>query len=62
MEFTAWPISLLRGGGCTLCRDEKAAQERKKSIEQFVQELKEINPKIKVLGNTYKNAHTPILC
>ena len=60
--ITPYPTSLLKGGGCPKCRDDRFAQERKKTIEQFISDLSTANSKIEVLGSTYINAHTPILC
>ena len=57
-----YPTSLLRGGGCSLCRDEYNAEQRKKTLRQFKDDLSKVNCNIEVLGNTYVNAYTKILC
>lgn len=62
--FNQWeptPSSLIRGHGCPVCAKVKLAKKFAKTKEQFVAEMKEINPEIKILGE-YKNARTRILC
>ena len=48
------PNSLLQGSGCPKC-----ANNQKKTNEDFIQEMKEYNPYIEVVGE-YINAHTPL--
>lgn len=62
--LTQWaptPSSLIQGHGCPKCARSRLAKKYAKTKEQFVEEMKEINPMIKVLGE-YKNAKTKILC
>ena len=55
-EWEVTPHNLLRGRGCPLC-----GGALKKTHEQFVEELKQINPDIEVVGE-YVNALTKIKC
>ena len=50
----AWPDSLLKGHGCPVC-----ANNIRKSHETFVQEMRNYNPHIEIIG-TYKTALTPL--
>lgn len=59
--WEAKPASLLNGIGCPKCGRVRTAQKRTKTHEQFIEELKQINPNIEVL-DTYKKGHTKILC
>lgn len=54
------PYSILRGVGCYKCSSEKIRNKLVKSDSQYINELKEINPNIKVVEE-YKNSLTPIL-
>lgn len=54
------PSNVLQGGGCPMCGGEKTGDKLRKSHEQYVNELKELNKNVLVLG-TYVNANTPIL-
>ena len=54
------PTSILQGFGCLECGKEKVSIINTKSHEQYVNELKKINPNIEVVGN-YTNANTSIL-
>ena len=56
--WKATPNNLLHGKGCPFC-----AGNRKKTTEQFMQELSVINPNVTVLGS-YVNASTkiPVIC
>lgn len=54
------PLSILQGCGCIECGKEKQTIQRRKSHEQYVEELGKINPDI-VLIDTYINAYAPIL-
>ena len=53
-EWNAWPSELLAGHGCSLCY-----KSQKRTQEQFVTELYDINPQIEVLGQ-YINANTKL--
>lgn len=60
IDWKTIPSNILKGRGCKQCKGEKIANIKSKSHEQYVQEVKEVNPDVIVLGN-YVNAHTPIL-
>lgn len=60
VEWKIYPDSLLRGHGCYKCGNEKIGDKNKKSSEKYIEELKEINPKI-IAIDTYVDANTPIL-
>lgn len=47
--------------GCPLCSNKSSANKRTKTHEKFINELKNINPDIEVLGK-YINNHTKIKC
>ena len=49
-----WPLPLLKGHGCPQC-----ANNIKKSHSTFVQEMREYNPNIEIIGK-YQTALTPI--
>ena len=55
-EWEVIPDSLLRGIGCPKC-----SGKAKKSTEEFIKEIKEINDNIEVLGE-YKSNKTKIKC
>lgn len=59
--WDASPGDLLSKKGCPLCGRKKAANTLRKSHEDFIRELKEINPNVLVLG-TYSSFVTPIGC
>ena len=56
-EFDAFPQNMLRGHGCRKCGNEKQSQRQTKSHSKFVEDLKSINPNIKVTGK-YTNMDT----
>ena len=61
-EWTTLPkVLITNGSGCPICGKEKAIKGETKSQEQFVFELKNVNPDIIVLGD-YVNTHTKIKC
>lgn len=60
-QWEALPYSLLQGHGCKLCGHISDTKARTKSQEQFVDELKKINPNIKVIGE-YITARKTIKC
>lgn len=43
-EFDSIPNNMLRGHGCKLCGIEKNSSSRTKPHDQFVSEVKKINP------------------
>ena len=58
-HWSAFPGNILKGRGCPKCKSIKNGERCRKPFEQFVSELKEINPNIKILGS-YINNKTPI--
>lgn len=59
-EFMSMPTHLLNGQcGCPICRGERISQQLIKSNEQFLNELKDVNPNVKVMGQ-YKGANKHI--
>ena len=60
IEWMTMPENVLNGHGCSECGKEKIKEKLNKTHEQYVREVKDINPNIKVIGN-YINAYTPIL-
>lgn len=60
VDFYASPSNALQGHGCSLCKKEKISKKLSKSHEQYVDEVKIINPKISVIGK-YIGANTSIL-
>ena len=59
--WSATAGSLLAGHGCPKCGNKKVSDMRRKTQEQFVSEIKELNPAIIILGE-YVNTKTKILC
>ena len=57
--WNAIPYKLLNGIGCPKCAAEKNISNMRKTHEQFVSELRQLNPNLEVLGK-YKNAKTNI--
>ena len=57
-EWDAEPNSILHGSGCPECGKIKCKQNRTKTLEQFLAELKEIHPSIKCLSKKYINTDT----
>ena len=53
------PASLLRGYGCPVCAINRRSEKLRKTTEQFIAEIKEINPDIEVIGE-YKGNHSGI--
>ena len=58
-EWEATPNSLLKGQGCPKCGIKSRVEKRNKTTEYFINELKEINKNIEVLGE-YINDRTKI--
>ncbi len=48
--WPAYPRVLLRGGGCPMCGRRKIGQALRKTHQQYVEEVNEINPDIRVVG------------
>lgn len=59
-KWETTPASILQGSGCPICKSEKIRKAQSKTHEEYIKEVKNINPNIQVLG-TYINARTPIL-
>ena len=59
-KWKSSPDSLLHGSGCPECRKIEQHNRQVKSNEQFIQELKEVNPMLTPL-ELYYNDHTKIL-
>lgn len=60
-EWKAYPGNLLRGHGCPVCARRKSSASRTKSHDQFIGEMKSINPNIEILEK-YQGAFEPIEC
>lgn len=58
-EWEMSPNHLLHGQGCPKCSKLKAAQSRRKSPEQFAQELSERNPYVDLIDR-YKDCKTKV--
>lgn len=59
-EWMSTPDSILHGHGCYDCANEKQSRDKIKPHDQYVLELKQMNPDIIVIGE-YKGSSTPIL-
>lgn len=60
VEWKTTPSNALLGHGCSECRKQKISGKKYKSHEQYVEELRFINPYI-IAIEEYAGAHTPIL-
>lgn len=60
VEWNVVPINILRGHGCKQCANDLLREQRVKSHEQYVVDLKHINPNI-IVVDKYINAHIPLL-
>lgn len=60
-EWEITPSNLLKGKGCYECTKKELRDKLIKTTEQFIEELKEINPFIEVLGK-YEGNKKPIKC
>ena len=49
IKWMAMPQNILRGGGCRDCGNEKIGDKFRKTHEQYVKELAEINPNLEVV-------------
>ena len=58
-EFDAFPQNMLRGHGCRKCGNEKQSKLQTKSHDQFVRDVRRINPDIEVIGQ-YVNMDTKV--
>ena len=59
-EWEAVPANLLAGDGCRKCGSIKAHSKFIKDQEEFIMEVKKVNPDVEILG-TYLGRHKPIL-
>ena len=60
-EWKSAPNKLLMGRGCPVCGRINGAKHKRKNTETFIDELRNINPDIKVCGE-YITAHEKISC
>lgn len=60
LEWEVCPQSILNGSGCYYCGLEKSGKQRTKSHEQYLNDLKGINPNI-IPIEKYAGAHVSIL-
>lgn len=60
-KWMANPQPLLNGCGCPECAKIRVASKRRKSTDQFLDEIKALDIDITVLED-YTNSNTPILC
>ena len=60
-EWEATPDNLLRNRGCPMCGNKIISNKLSKSHDDFINEIKEINPNIEILGE-YVNNYTKIKC
>lgn len=59
--FDQYPLSHLKGHGCTLCADEATAKKLSKPYSQFLKEAKLLNgERYKYRKGSYKNAHSKV--
>lgn len=57
--FEKRPYNALKGEGCKQCSNDVLANKHIKTQEQYIKEVKDINPDIEVIGE-YKGAHKRI--
>ena len=60
-EWMAVVSNLLRGSGCSVCAHASVSSSHQKSHEKFIEEMRNKNPFVEVLGQ-YKTAKNPIAC
>lgn len=60
-EWTSTPDTTLKSCGCKECAIESIKFKQRKTNEQFIQEMKEINPLIEILEK-YENEKTNLKC
>lgn len=60
IQWKTSPSIIMQGCGCPECGKEKLRKQQTKTHNQYINELKDINPNITVIG-TYKGANTSIL-
>ena len=57
--FNIRPGDSLRGKGCKKCKADKISRSRLIPVENYIQELKDRNPNVKLIGE-YRNRTTPV--
>lgn len=60
-EWETLPSNLIQGFGCPKCASEKRKEDFSKTHEEFVEEMKVKNSKVKIIGK-YVNNRTKISC
>ena len=60
-EWDITPYDLLKGKGCYECTKKAMSNRLIKTTEQFIKELKEVNPYIEILSE-YTGNKKPIKC
>jgi predicted nucleic acid-binding Zn-ribbon protein len=59
--WDATPQSITNGKGCKKCWNKAMADQKRKTQEVFLEQVKQRHPRITVLGK-YENSHSEILC
>lgn len=60
ITWLAYPEGILKGCGCCECGNEKIRNKKTKSYDEYIVQLKELNPNIICIGE-YKNSTTKVL-
>ena len=60
IDFCATPSDVLQGHGCSMCKSEKISKKLSKTHEQYIEDVKKVNPNISVIGK-YVNANNYVL-
>lgn len=60
-QFSALPTNLLKGHGCKKCADKHISIVQRKSHDDFIKEIQNINSNIEILG-TYTGSKNKIKC
>lgn len=58
--WESFPFNILKGSGCPKCANNKKANNRAFTINEYTERLAQINPRIEFIGD-YKNANTRAL-
>lgn len=56
-KWEAWPCNILKGTGCPKCANNKKANDRSFTRDEYIDKLAYVNPYIEFVGE-YKNANT----
>ncbi len=59
--WDARPRNILRGRACPKCKGERISASKRKTTEQFIEEMASVSPNIEVIGN-YIDCRTMIRC